>query len=306
MKKILNFSVFTTLFTLFSFVMPASADRIKVVASLPPIHSLVAGVMAGVGVPRLLVQDGQSPHTYFMKPSNARMLNEAQVIFWVGPKIEEFLVKSLAALSQETSIVGLAKQKDSVSNRLNYDNTLEKRAKRYHDHQDSHIWLDPRKAVVMVGAIADALSLVDTANADSYRKNEGLIVARLALLEAELLETLRPVAGAPFLVFHDAYVHFQDRFGLASQGAVALSIDRPPGAQRISFLRRRILNSKIVCIFTEPQFTPAIAKTLIEGTSVRMGMLDPLGIGLDYGPSLYSVLMKRLANSFLNCLSASS
>ena len=282
--------------------MPASAASIKVVASLPPVHSLVAGIMAGEGVPRLLVQGGTSPHTFVMKPSSARMLNEAQVVFWVGPQLEGYLVRPLLSLSEETRVVELAKAKDSADK---FVPVSEHHHADDHEH-DPHIWLDPRKAADLADVIADALSLADSANATLYKKNRDLIIAQLTLLEAELLKILSPVSGVPYLVFHDAYGHFQDRFGLVGQGVVARNIDRLPGAQRISFLRQKIMDSKIVCIFMEPQFPPTIVKTLIEGTSVRMGILDPLGVGLESGPSLYSALMQRLANSFSSCLSANS
>ena len=296
----LNFCVFTALILMFLSVSQASGSGIKVVASIPPVQSLVAGVMSGVGVPRLLVQDGQSPHTFFMKPSSARMLSEAQVVFWVGPEIEGFLVRPLAALPQEINIVKLAKVKNKTNENLTLDSGVGD-AHEHHDH-DPHIWLDPRKALDMVGIIADTLSRVDSVNAIKYRKNKELIVAQLALLEKELLKTLSPISSIPFLVFHNAYSHFEDRFGLASKGAVVINFDRPPGAKRISLIRHRIVNLKIACIFIEPQFNPSIAKTLIEGTSSRIGVLDPLGVGLAPGPSLYFELMHGLANSFLDCL----
>ena len=103
-------------------------------------------------------------------------------------------------------------------------------------------------------------------------------------------------------MFHDAYGYFEERYGLAASGAVAPGADRPPGARRLKMLRRRIVDSKIACVFTETEFTPALAKTLIEGTAARIGVLDPLGAGLDPGPGLYAGLMRGLARSLVECL----
>lgn len=78
-----------------------------VVVSIKPIHSLVAGVMQGVGEPKLIVDGAASPHTYTMKPSNARSIEKADVVFWVGPNLEAFLDKPLDALGQSAIVVSL-------------------------------------------------------------------------------------------------------------------------------------------------------------------------------------------------------
>ena len=78
-----------------------------VVVSIKPIHSLVAGVMQGVGVPTLIVEGAASPHTYSMKPSNARAVQNADVVFWIGPSMEAFLDKPLDALAGKAVVVAL-------------------------------------------------------------------------------------------------------------------------------------------------------------------------------------------------------
>ncbi len=80
----------------------------KVVTSIPPVHSLVAGVMEGVGEPTLLVPGGGSPHAYNLRPSQARSLSEADVIFWVAPALEGFMVKPLKALPRDARVVELS------------------------------------------------------------------------------------------------------------------------------------------------------------------------------------------------------
>ena len=86
----------------------ASAADLEVVASIKPVHSLVAGVMEGVGEPQLILQGAGSPHTYSMRPSQARMLAGADVVFWVGPNLEVFLAKPLETLAGEAKLVSLS------------------------------------------------------------------------------------------------------------------------------------------------------------------------------------------------------
>ncbi len=265
---------------------PVRAEGIKVVASIAPVHSLLAGVMDGVGGveggPGLLVTGGSSPHDYVMKPSKARMLHRAGVVFWIGPGLEGFLKKPLAGLAPETRVITLVPEQDD----------------------DPHIWLDPRGAAKMVRVMVRVLSEADADNAARYKLNADKVLAGLIALDREILQTLKPVAVVPYLVFHDAYRYFEKRFGLASQGAVSVQEGRPPGARRVSALRRKIVDMKIVCLFTEPQFEPALARTLIEGTGARMSMLDPLGADLKPGPGLYRELMRGMARSLLECLGA--
>lgn len=79
----------------------------QVVVSIKPIHSLVASIMKGVGEPSLVVEGAASPHTYTLKPSNARALENADLVFWVGPGLEAFLEKPLEALAGKSKVVEL-------------------------------------------------------------------------------------------------------------------------------------------------------------------------------------------------------
>ncbi|NQU62566.1 MAG: zinc ABC transporter substrate-binding protein [Rhodospirillales bacterium] len=275
--------LFPALFLVVLTAAPVRAEAPKTVASIAPVHSLLAGVMEGVGSPMLLLKGGASPHSYALKPSDARALAKAQAVFWIGPGLEGFLVKPLAGLSAKTRIIELAKD--------------------YKD-ADPHIWLDPRIAGGIAGTMAKIMADIDPANAVRYRRNAEKLQARLKLLEIEVWKILAPVAVVPYLVFHDAYRYFEKRFDLASQGAVAIDSDRPPGARRISALRRKIAANNIACVFTEPGSKPALAGTLTEGTDARIGVLDPLGSGLAPGPKLYDTLMTEMARSMVACLGA--
>ena len=263
--------------------VPVRAETIKVVATIAPVHSLLDSVMEGTGSPRLLLEGTASPHGQALKPSAARVLSEADAVFWVGPGLEGFLVKPLRGLSGKTRIIELAKDYKGA---------------------DPHIWLDPRIAGKMTRTMAQALAEIDPVNAERYAQNAEKLQARLKFLEIEVWKILEPVAVVPYLVFHDAYKYFEKRFELASQGAVAIEAARPPGARRISHLRKKIARLNIACVFVEPGHPPALAKTLTEGTSARIGTLDPLGAGLEPGAGLYGKLITGMARAMVGCLGA--
>ena len=93
-------------------VFTASAE-VNVVASIKPVHSLVASVMQGVGQPGLIVEGAGSPHTYALKPSQAQMLERANVVFWVGHELEAFLEKPLETIAANATSVELLDAKSA-------------------------------------------------------------------------------------------------------------------------------------------------------------------------------------------------
>ena len=108
--------------------------------------------------------------------------------------------------------------------------------------------------------------------------------------------------GQPYLVFHDAYHYFELRFGLSPVGAVTVAPDRPVGPRRVEAMRRAILDGRVGCVFSEPQFSPRLVETLIEGSRAKTGTLDPLGASLAPGPDLYPRLLRGLSVSLNSCL----
>ena len=87
----------------------ASSEAPITVASIKPIHSLLAGVMEGAGRPILLVPGGASPHTFSLRPSDAKALEDADIVVWVGEDLESFLVQPLDALASEAYILELSR-----------------------------------------------------------------------------------------------------------------------------------------------------------------------------------------------------
>jgi len=301
-----------------------AADPVKVVASVKPIHSLVAGVMQGVAEPGLLVKGAASPHSFNMRPSDARALNQADLVFWVGEDLETFLTKPIQSLAGKAEPVALMEQSGLTLLPTREGGAWEKHDDHGHDdhghddhaheaghgdeHEhgthDAHVWLDVDNARKMVTTIAGKLSERDPANAARYQANAASLTERLTALDTELKTTLAPVKDRPFVVFHDAYHYLEDRYGLNAVGAITVSPDQRPSAQRLSQLRSKISSLEAACVFAEPQFEPTLVATVVEKTPARRGTLDPLGAALDDGPELYFTLMRGMAASLVSCLKA--
>lgn len=108
---------------------------IRVVASIKPIHSLVSAVMDGVGTPDLIIDGVNSPHSYALRPSQAQALQNADVIFWVGPELEQFLEKAITTAGQNARSVPLISSDGLVLHtyREHHDDHAEK-----HDEHEKH------------------------------------------------------------------------------------------------------------------------------------------------------------------------
>lgn len=178
-----------------------------------------------------------------------------------------------------------------------------------HDHGDHkrsafdpHLWLDPQNAKAMVHEIEEQLTQLDPAHAAIYEANAALLMAELDDLTAEIDAELAPVKGKGFVVFHDAYQYFENRFDMAATGSVTVSPEVLPGAERIRELQAKIQALDVACIFAEPQFEPKLVATIIENTGTKTGVIDPLGATITDGPQLYSTLIRNMAASLKDCL----
>lgn len=277
----------------------------RVIASIAPLQSLAAGVMDGIAEPGVIVRGGASPHTAQLRPSDAATLNRADLVIWVGPIHEAFLVRPIRGLAPRIRVLTLAREPgiEVLDGRVGgiWGQQQDDHA-HGDDERDGHLFLDPVNARAITTAIAAALSALDPANAARYAANAARVTDRLGALDNELRAMLTPVRERRFVVFHDAYQYLERRYELSAVGSITVAPDRPPSAQRLRVLRREIANRGAVCVFSEPQFRSAVVRTVMEGSNARAGVLDPLGADLTPGPDAYFTLLRRLGAALRDCL----
>jgi zinc transport system substrate-binding protein len=269
-----------------------------------------------------------------MRPTQAQALDDADVLFWVGPDLEAFLSRPLAALGGDARQVALAEvsgiellpyregalfdgqdhtpdaaHDEHAHDEHGHDHAHDEHAdhahaQEGHDHGeiDGHIWLSPANARVMAETMAATLAEVDPANAERYAANVEQFAGQLAAVEEEIEAILAPVRGRPFVVFHDGYHYFERAFDIEAAGAIHLNPEVPPGAARVAEIQARLGELEAACVFAEPQFEPRIVQTVIEGSDARSGVLDPLGGSLTLGPDAYPALLRGIAHGLADCL----
>ena len=146
------------------------------------------------------------------------------------------------------------------------------------------------------------MSAADPDNAGAYFENATAARQEMDALSAEVIETLEPVRGGSFIVFHDAYQYFEDAFDFPAAGAISLSDASDPSPARIAEIQRRIRAEGIDCVLAEPQFNPGIIETVLGGTDARTGVIDPLGSELEPGVALYPQVIRNMAKTLAECL----
>nr|WP_201150414.1 zinc ABC transporter substrate-binding protein [Rhodovulum sulfidophilum] len=313
---------------------PAAAQPPRVVTDIPPVQSLVAEVMGDLGSPEILLDQGGDPHHFQLKPSQARAISEAGLVFWVGPELTPWLDRALNGLGPDAQAVALIEAPGTY--RRSYDDEAHdhdhdhdhdgepedhhheaampdedhdhddhagEEGHHHHDGIDPHAWLDPENARVWVLRISGALAEADPDNTAVYEANAHAALDRIAAAETEARQLLAPVGDRPIMVFHDAYGYFAEHFDLTVAGSIAMGDAAEPGAARLAGLRDELRHEGVACLFPEAQHDPAYAEGIAEGTDVRVGApLDPSGSTLAYGPDLYPALLTGLARTIAACV----
>ncbi len=277
-------------------------------------HALVAQVMGTTGSPELLVGGTASPHTFAIKPSDVSKLARADIVFRVDQTVEPFTAKLVGQLPKKAALVTLAAAPGIATLPRRAGGPFEADGHKGHDHSkhkpadeaprgiDGHVWLDPANGAAMLDAIAAALSAKAPENAATYRANASAAKTRLEMVAKEIAAELAPVAGKPFMIFHDATQYFEKRFGLTVAGSITVDPDVPASGKRLSALRAKVASSGATCVFSEPNFEAKVVAAVTEGSTARTAVLDPEGATLQPGPELYENLLRAMAKSIRGCL----
>lgn len=287
---------------LFCFIFFKGDAAPRVLVTLPPLYSLVVGVMKDINTPTLLLDGIVSPHHYALKPSDRRKIENTDLLIWIGPNYEFFLEKTINHSSVKTIQLNTLADLIQLPIRSNECSTCSHSHATEAHQIDPHLWLTPINAQKIVAIVANHLSLLDPHNATYYQKNATTLIERLAHLHQELTQKLSSVSRYSFLVYHDGYQYFEKAYNLSGLGALTLDPEIPISAQRLNALETLIKLKNVRCIFGETQFYPALIKRLADTLKIKTGTLDPFGTTLKPDETLYFKMMHQLADTFIECL----
>ncbi|MGB9142809.1 MAG: zinc ABC transporter substrate-binding protein [Aestuariivirga sp.] len=286
----------------------------KVIASIMPVHSIVANVMGSLGSPGLLLLGKNSEHSASLSPAQIASLGQADIVFMIGGGLEHKLGqvsgseavngKKFLALADAPGI-RILKIRKGINFEVDSDEELPDAGDPQYGFAlkyNPHIWLDPENAKAMAKAVAAELGKIDPGNAATYQANATAYLASLDQLEAEISAAAKPIQGKPFIVFHDAYPYFESRFGLMAVGSISDASAAAPSAKWLAEIKDKLARTRALCVFREPQFDSKYVNVVLEGSSAREGVLDAMGYDLTPGPSAYAQILRNIATSAKACL----
>ncbi len=284
--------------------------QVQILTSIKPLQLIAAAIQDGQGEPQVLLPPGASPHYFVLRPSDAKRLDNADLFYWIGPDLENFLPRLLKQRSQPSvaaqDLPDLHLQYFAEAHAHDHDHG---HALIEHDHAhqpgtvDAHLWLDPHNAEVIAQRISADLSALDPENAAHYAANLQAFSQALQEVDGQLKVELAPLKNQPFFVFHEAFNYFEQAYGLAHTGVFAVSSEVQPGAKHVQQMRTRLQQAGAACVFSEPPLQPRLAQTLAAGLPVKLAELDALGVDIPVSAQGYTQLLRNLGTQFSACLS---
>ena len=286
-----------------------------VVVTLKPIHSLVVGIMKGVGKPELIFDGKQNPHSASLKPSQIKTIKKAVLFIWIGPNYETGLNSTLTKLIHEDQRLELMQIDDLTLYRPRKGELWAggKHAHHHHHHghphnhshsheenrhqYDPHIWLDPRNAKAIVRHIAKVLIKIDPKNKEIYRENWFALHAKIDKMIGVISKKIKPAQGVPYLVFHDSTQYFDRYFQTKAVGSVVIEPSIPVSAKHLDRLYRAIQKIRFQYLFLEPQTSKRSIAGLLKKPELKTGIIDPTGVFVKAGESAYFDIMHHLADN---------
>jgi zinc transport system substrate-binding protein len=317
---------FLLFFVMFSFNAFAQKNH-KIQASIRPLQSIISNLTKNIEEVGLIMDQNESLHNYYLRPSKTRMIHSSEMIILINKDFETFLKNTIGTLdTKKIKIIEVSKfpeidlLEDVEGHCLGHGHEVEHKHKHEHEqdkHQhnveghknnhvdlyDYHIWLDPIRVKSIAKAIVEKFVEEDPKNQITYINNLNDFLIKLDELNENIKLKMQQIRDVNFVVTHNAYQYFIDRYKLSTPRAITIDHDHNIGIREFLKIQSDIKENKVQCIFEEPQFKSKIIEKIKANTDVRVSMLDA-----EWGPdnvsveNQYFVMMNQLSDSFYNCL----
>lgn len=267
---------------------PVSAAP-QVTVSIKPLQLLASAITAGVGAPGLVWAQGQDPHHVSLRPSERRLLADAEVLVWIGPLLERPLAGLVADL--DAQVITVQDLPGLVLLEVN-------------GQPDPHVWVDTRNARLVATALTEALAQLDAPNAARYRNNLARFEAALAELDAELRNQFANAGQREWAVYHHALRYLEREFNLLPPLMLADSENNAPGLRTAVQVRAQLQQKQLTCMLAEPGVNHAEVLTMLDLPALRIIDADVMGQGVAAAGGDYFSYMRTLAATVSACLGA--
>ena len=261
----------------------ADKSKLQVAASFYPMAEFVQAVGGDKVQVTTLVPDGAEPHDWEPSPKDLTRLGRAQVFVYNG-MVEPWAQQALDALSER-------KIMPVETGRGLFART---------GKQDPHVWVSPKKAIVQVQRITEALCEADAKHTDIYKDNSRAYIAKLEQLDKRLAAVSKAAPKKVFVTAHAAFGHLAEDYGLRQLSVAGISAEAEPTPGDLQRLITTVKREKVRYVFFETLTDPKIAKLVAQETGAQTAVLDPLE-GLDeegrkQGLDYLKIMEQNIAN----------
>ena len=282
-------------------------SQVEVITSIKPLQLIVqeiVGQRSSVGV---VVGSAGSPHDYSLRISDIEKIKLADLVVWVGPHLENFLVKPVQKYARHSLIVGnLPGVRISAEEHQHGERDSHDEAELNIDEDllrlDPHIWLDPIYAKKIIEITSLKLIELDPSAAQLYRANAEKFTTRLDDLDRNIRSKLSNSRDKGFYVFHDGYGYFVERYQLRQLGSFKFSPETSLSVRQLTVVKEAIDEKKVSCIFQEPQYNGQFIEELHKNSGVRIAALDPLAMDILVEPGGYINFLQKFSTTIYQCL----
>ncbi len=244
------------------------AAKIKIFTTIAPLYCFTINIAGNIADVDNLLPSGVGPHEYAFRPADIQKIAHAQVLIKNGADLEGWLDKLIATAmeSPATNSVGKLTVVDTSSG-IPLIN------------KDPHFWLSPKNAIIQVENIRAALIKTDPVNRKQYMENAENYIRTLNALDRAIREEISTWRKKEFVAFHPAFLYFNEEYGLRQVATIQETPEESPTPNHIAHVINTIKSSGIKAIFSEPQVTHRIVKTIAKDLNLRIYTLDTLETG---------------------------
>ena len=294
-------------------------DRPNVVADIAPVHSLISMVMKGIGEPQLLIPQNASPHHYAMRPSEARALQEANLVVYLGHDMTpwlEPLFETVAAsaepldLSQVDGVLQLSYREGPVfGEQEGHDDHDDHEG---HDHEeeghdeelafDPHSWLDPLAFKVQADVVLQHLIEVFPEGEDTFTANAEEFKSALDALHVGFDAALNDgvCTDKTVVANHNAYSYMAYRYDIQFLTVHGLDPEGEPSAEDVAEVVEHINEEGITVLFVEEYTDQESVQSIVDETGVSIQILYTMEMApTDDEDDYMSMMQKNLDNMLL-------
>ncbi|MDH3354096.1 MAG: SCO family protein [Chromatiales bacterium] len=291
-KKV--FSPYVVVFLTLLFLNVSYAKDLNIIATIKPIHSILAGLMEGIEQPHLLI-DG-APFKFKPNSTQQKSLLNSDLIVWVGPELESSLQPFISSLPPKVKVIELLSNERLKILSKRYDDSL----------RDPYFWLDTRNALILLDELAYALIDLDPVRTHIYRRNRTKIREELRKFDHKLEYGYRGLQGGVSYLYHDTQQYFEQAYALKIGGQLLYSPYAQIDAAKFLKARMELANGDFDCLLTERGFPDSEVDLLAPKDGNRVWQLDSLGLQFSAGADLYINLMQHNSAVIKQCLNVNN